>query len=198
MTTVTPPTPPPTAPTPGWYVDSTAPHQYRWWDGARWTEHTQPLTPPAAPASSSRLPELPHLPWVVTGLLLLVAGVLAVVILTGGDDGAAEQVDATVAEQAAQAQDSTAKSAVLTAQTAMETFATENDGQYTGVTLADLQAIEPSIPDLIQVTTAGSDGYTITIETETGTSFTVGRNGGSLIHPCDPPGTGGCPPSGEW
>src|SRR5215208_1193725 len=44
------------------------------------------------------------------------------------------------------ARDAEAKSAVKTAQTAMETYATDTtNGQYTGATVALLQGIEPSL-----------------------------------------------------
>lgn len=32
---------------PGWYPDSSAPGQLRWWDGSRWTEHRAPMPAPA-------------------------------------------------------------------------------------------------------------------------------------------------------
>ena len=33
--------PPPQGPPPGWYPDQQIPQLMRWWDGTRWTEHTQ-------------------------------------------------------------------------------------------------------------------------------------------------------------
>lgn len=36
--------PPPTqGPPAGWYTDQLNPSLQRWWDGTRWTEHTQPV-----------------------------------------------------------------------------------------------------------------------------------------------------------
>ncbi len=33
----------------GWYTDPQVRGTLRYWDGARWTEHTAPMPPPAAP-----------------------------------------------------------------------------------------------------------------------------------------------------
>jgi uncharacterized protein DUF2510 len=42
--------PPPPA---GWYADPQAPGRWRWWDGARWTDHVSGAAPPPATALSS-------------------------------------------------------------------------------------------------------------------------------------------------
>jgi hypothetical protein len=39
----------------GWHQDPSDPARLRWWDGAQWTEHTQPM-PPTGPASSGTQP----------------------------------------------------------------------------------------------------------------------------------------------
>lgn len=44
--------PPPPMPPAGWYPDQDAGVQ-RWWDGSRWTEHTQPLQPGGRPPALS-------------------------------------------------------------------------------------------------------------------------------------------------
>jgi hypothetical protein len=41
--------PAPQGPPPGWYSDQAA--TLRWWDGVRWTEHTQQPAPPPATAT---------------------------------------------------------------------------------------------------------------------------------------------------
>lgn len=63
---------------PGWYPDPAQPAQQRWWDGARWTEHTAPAaqavgapTPAASAVTSSRLKV-----WLIVGGVLLAIAIL--------------------------------------------------------------------------------------------------------------------------
>src|SRR5438270_3573280 len=49
--------------------------------------------------------------------------------------------------QRGKAYDASAKSQVRTAQTAMETYATDNNGDYTNATKAGLVGIEPTLAD---------------------------------------------------
>jgi type IV pilus assembly protein PilA len=101
------------------------------------------------------------------------------------------------------ANDADAKAGVRTAQTAMETFATDNDGDYTGATsAADLSAIEETLTDVDLTTVDGSTpagGYTLTVTSDTGNTFSIVRAAnGSTSYECTTEGEGGCPTSGAW
>jgi type IV pilus assembly protein PilA len=77
--------------------------------------------------------------------------------------------------QRQKAQDTQAKTIVRNAATAAETFFTDSES-YTGMTLAKLQAIEPSIPaDLTVTVNAAGDGYTLTEASKTTTTFTMSK-----------------------
>ncbi len=98
------------------------------------------------------------------------------------------------------ASDADAKAGVRTAQTAMETFATDNDSDYTTADVAALEGIENTLTDVnLSVVAAGTDSYEVTVESNTGTSFSIEREStGGTIYTCDDPGQGGCPTGGEW
>jgi type IV pilus assembly protein PilA len=108
------------------------------------------------------------------------------------------------------ARDADAKSAVRTAQTAAETIATQNQGQYDGtggVTVARLQTIEPTLNDAALTLPAAptDDTYTVRVTSDTTNTFDIRRNAdGTTELECGPADTDGCPPSsdadpaGEW
>jgi type IV pilus assembly protein PilA len=125
--------------------------------------------------------------------------------------------------QKSKAYDSSAKTVAQTAQTAMETYATENGGSYAGGTPKKLYEIEPSLntsntneADLIATTekaptisggtiTAGTGTptateYTVTVKAQnTEDQYSVTRKaGGEVEHTCVSPGTKkGCPGHAE-
>lgn len=111
------------------------------------------------------------------------------------------------------ARDADAKSGVRTAQTAMESYATDNDGEYTGAVVADLTAIEQTLSewgtDLTLTSTA--DTYSVQVDQDaTGNSFRISRTAtGTTSNTCgttvavtaafgDTGGTGGCPDDEAW
>jgi type IV pilus assembly protein PilA len=111
--------------------------------------------------------------------------------------------------QRGKAYDASAKSQVRTAQTAMETCATDNNGDYTSCDKATLVKIEPTLadqngaPTLSAVTPNGTTGYTLTSTANTtGDTFTITDASGSVARTCHAGSgggePGGCPSGGTW
>lgn len=102
------------------------------------------------------------------------------------------------------ATDAQAKSAARTAETAMETYATENAGSYASATNTKLSEIEPTLKttgaNAITVNEAIAGKYKITSTSGTGIGFSIERNGGVITFDCTEKanGKGGCPKGGEW
>jgi type II secretion system protein G len=104
------------------------------------------------------------------------------------------------------AKDADAKESVRTAQTAMETYATDNGGDYTGATAADLINIENSLndADLQDPTNLSQDTYTVTVISENDSpnhTFSITRNDdGTTDQTCVAPADNldGCPADGNW
>lgn len=103
--------------------------------------------------------------------------------------------------------DAQAKAAARTAQTAIETYATEHGGDYTGADDVKLQAIEPVLKlegeeNGITVTEADADGYVVTAESgNEPNTFSITRAGGNVTFSCSELGNGGCPDDegeGDW
>jgi type IV pilus assembly protein PilA len=107
--------------------------------------------------------------------------------------------------QRAKAQDSEAKATAKTAQTALETYSTDNNGSYLNATRASLKNIEPTLSsassgaNTISSLTVASDNYSLAVTSESGNRFTITRSStGSLSYPCDTDGDAGCPNNGQW
>jgi type IV pilus assembly protein PilA len=100
------------------------------------------------------------------------------------------------------AKDADAKEAVRTAQTAIETYATDSGGSYVGATAAKLVAIEPSLGNAAvqDPTDLGAKTYTVKVNSEVaGQSFSISRfSNGVLDSDCTVHGTAGCPTDGNW
>ena len=190
-------------PQPGWYDHPQLSGKLCWWDGTRWTEHTQEK-PSAAPPTENmgtgaqvapaRLGTSSVLPW-VAGAIGLVAIVALIIVLATGD-GSRE-----ASETEKLAADAEAKAEVRTAQTAIETYATDTGGSYEGATSSTLTQIEPSIDDASLAVESTVDSYTLTVSSETtGNEFTVARTGltGTTTLTCTEAGEAGCPADGDW
>jgi type IV pilus assembly protein PilA len=97
------------------------------------------------------------------------------------------------------ARDADAKADAKTAQTAIETYATENDGQYTGADVDDLVRIEETLSDADLDVASDADTYTVTATSATGNTFSVSREaGGAFALDCTELGEAGCPEDGDW
>lgn len=91
------------------------------------------------------------------------------------------------------ANDADAKAMVKTAQTAIETYATENDGDYTGADgTGVLTGIEPTLQNAdLDVGRANGTGYLVTVTAQTTeNTFSIDNENGELTYPCT--GDGGC------
>ena|SRR5215208_127716 len=107
--------------------------------------------------------------------------------------------------QRSKANDSDAKSAANTAQEAIETLATDNNGSYASANgnAGALTAIEPTLNNASFTVAAGTNTYTITVTADTtNNTFSVARAANSTVtHPCtvaDPTNRGGCPTGNDW
>jgi type IV pilus assembly protein PilA len=109
------------------------------------------------------------------------------------------------------AKDASAKEMARSAETAMETYATDNGGVYTAVTPAKLTTIEQTVNSTSSTTDpyvsaaaaagTGDKGWTLTVtNTPTGNTFTIARDGttGVVSFSCTVHDKAGCPSDGDW
>jgi len=114
--------------------------------------------------------------------------------------------------QREKANDAQAKSMVRSAQTAIETFATDNDGSYVGANgdPAALNAIEETINVTVSATdpylsevAATADTYTVTVTSPvTDNEFEISRLASGVVNytcgPATADGNAGCPADETW
>ena len=129
-------------------------------------------------------------------VVILIIGILAAIALPA------------FLNQRGKAQDTEAKSAARTAQTAMETWYT--DEQDYSATKLKLEAIEPALKEgqgsTLAVTPgavgAADAGYTVVVTSKTGTKFTIAKadvaGGSGVLRTCDKSGKYGCNSVGKW
>ncbi len=123
-------------------------------------------------------------------VVMLILGILAAIALPA------------FFNQKSKANDAKAKETAHSAQVAIETFATENSGSYEGATPTKLHEIEPTLPSgaPLAVTGATKTGYTITITSSGGNTFSITNTAGAMTYPCTVPSgastRGGCPGTG--
>jgi len=100
------------------------------------------------------------------------------------------------------AKDADAKAAARTAETAMETYATDHGGSYAGAAAdgSDLKTIEETLNGKTITVTSTADDYTVTVDSEvSGQDFSISRAAnGQTTFDCNTEGTAGCPTGGDW
>ena len=123
-------------------------------------------------------------------VVILIIGILAAIALPA------------FLNQRSKAQDTEAKSAARTAQTALETFYT--DEQNYNTTVAGLVAIEPALNEGVAAAglalTPGANSYTVTVtQAKTGSVFSIAKTAtGAVTRTCTTAGAKGCPSGGTW
>jgi type IV pilus assembly protein PilA len=112
--------------------------------------------------------------------------------------------------QKGKANDADAKTFARTAETSMETYATDNNGDYSGAVAGDLVNIEPSLQGANNLTVSYPAGaaYEISVDAPantTGNVFSITRNldgpnntPGTTDLTCTTGGNAGCPAGGDW
>jgi type IV pilus assembly protein PilA len=123
-------------------------------------------------------------------VVILIIGILAAIAIP------------SFLNQRDKASDASAKSAARTAQTAIETYATDNNGSYAGADATDLRNIEPTLnddpADTLDVTGVSPTEYTVSVDGTGGRTYSISRaSNGSVARSCSPSGGGGCS-SGSW
>ena len=126
-------------------------------------------------------------------VVILIIGILAAIAIP------------SFLNQKGKAQDSSAKTQAASAQTAMETYATDHNGSYEGASVAELQAIEPTLKDkssaeLVAAEAKGANSYLVEAQsTGSGHTFAIERKEtGEIARTCEPEEKGGCPAGGSW
>jgi type IV pilus assembly protein PilA len=126
-------------------------------------------------------------------VVILIIGILAAIALPA------------FLNQRGKAQDTEAKSAARTAQTAMETYYTDN--QDYACNTACVKLIEPALNDgvagtglVITPSAAQGQEYTVTVtQAKTGSVFRIVKTAdGRVTRSCDTDGQKGCPANGSW
>ena len=125
-------------------------------------------------------------------VVILIIGILAAIAIP------------SFLNQKGKANDASAKSQARTLQTAAETSATDNNGEYGKASLAELEKIEVTLSDhsvaIPSTPKVAATEYEVQSESKvTGDKFKILREAsGTVVRKCEPAGKGGCPAGGTW
>ncbi len=129
-------------------------------------------------------------------VVILIIGILAAIAIP------------SFLNQKGKANDANAKAVARTAQTAQETYFTDN--QTYADTVAKLVTIEPTlgaanvatanIPHNLAVSGVSATGFTVTVVSGASTpvTYNIINSSGTVSRTCSPVSTGGCNASGAW
>jgi type IV pilus assembly protein PilA len=120
-------------------------------------------------------------------VVILIIGILAAIALPA------------FLSQRAKSQDAEAKTAVRTAQTAMETHYT--DAQNYNLTKAQLEAIEPALKEANNLTVSGTgtDTYKVQVESKSKNLFSIEKEAdGDIVRHCTATNPKGSCPGNGW
>jgi type IV pilus assembly protein PilA len=127
-------------------------------------------------------------------VVILIIGILAAIAIP------------TFLNQKSKANDAAAESLARNAATAMETYATTNNGSYASVSATSLNAITPALnvtsnttQAYLSAATGTNSGYTITAISPTDTeTFVLTNTNGTESFSCSPAGAGACSAASTW
>jgi type IV pilus assembly protein PilA len=121
-------------------------------------------------------------------VVMLILGILAAIALPA------------FFNQKQKANDAKAKETAHSAQVAIETCSTENNGEYTNCPATRLEEIEPTLKGAPLTVVKAASSYTVTVASNPATqTFSIERKAnGELFYPCAVAGTGGCAVGGSW
>jgi type IV pilus assembly protein PilA len=127
-------------------------------------------------------------------VVILIIGILAAIAIP------------TFLNQKSKANDASAESLARNAATAMETYATNNNGSYSNASVAALNSITPALNTSTTngqayLSAAGGTGtsYSVSAISPTDTeTFTLSNVNGTESFSCTPVGAGACNAGGSW
>jgi type IV pilus assembly protein PilA len=129
-------------------------------------------------------------------VVILIIGILAAIAIP------------SFLNQKSKANDASAKELVRSAQTTMETIATDNNGSYASVAApADVAAVEKTIPTAevngaayLSEAKGTATGYKVvaTAGASSGNTYTIDSENGVVTRTCTTKAKGGCPANEKW